>query len=81
MLLELLIERGVLGWVVLAALAVGALMRAARGVAQQNALALVIGVSIFSALLVGAVISTIEIPRVSIMLWLLLVVSPLVRES
>lgn len=81
MLLELLIERGLLGLVVLAALVVGALVQVAQGVARRNALALVVGVSISAALLIGAVISTIEIPRVSIMLWLLLVVSPLVRDS
>jgi len=80
MQLELLIERGLLGWVVLAAWAVGALVLAAQGAARQNAWALVVGVSIATTLLIGAVISTIEIPRVSIMLWLLLIVSPLVRN-
>jgi hypothetical protein len=79
--LELLIERGLLGLAVLAALAVGALVMLAQGVAHQKPLALIVGISIAATLLIGVVISVIEIPRVSTMLWLLLVVSPLVRED
>lgn len=79
--LELLIERGLLGLAALAALAVCALVMAAQGVARQKPLALVVGIAISSVLLIGVVISVIEIPRVSTMLWLLLAVSPLVRED
>ncbi len=78
--LELLIERGLLGLAALAALAVCALVMAARGAAHQKTLALIVGISIAAVLLIGVVISVIEIPRVSTMLWLLLVVSPLVRK-
>lgn len=79
--LDLLIERGLLGLAVLAALGTWALVLAARGVNRQKYLALVVGGSLFSALLLGFVIGYIEIPRVSIMLWLLLVVSPLLSEA
>lgn len=79
--LELLIERGLLGLAALAALAICALVMTAQGVARQKSLALIVGIAISSALLIGAVISVIEIPRVSTMLWLLLAVSPLVRED
>ena len=79
--LELLIERGLLGLAALAALAVWALAMASQGVARQNPLALIVGIAISATLLIGVVISVIEISRVSTMLWLLLVVSPLIRES
>ena len=79
--LELLIERGLLGLAALAALAACALVMAAQGVAHQKPLALIVGISLAAALLIGVVISVIEIPRVSTMLWLLLLVSPLVRDS
>lgn len=79
--LELLIERGLLGLAALAALAVWALVMAAQGVARQKPLALIVGISIAATLLIGAVISFIEIPRVSTMLWLLLAVSPFIRDG
>ena len=79
--LELLIERGLLGLAALAALAVWALAMASQGVARQNPLALIVGIALSATLLIGVVISVIEISRVSTMLWLLLVVSPLIRES
>lgn len=81
LLLELLVERGLLGLLALAAVAAWALLLLARGVRSHKPLALIVGGSIGAALLIGAVVSIIEIPRVSTMLWLLLVVSPLVRED
>lgn len=78
--LELLIERGRLGLMVPAAVAIWALVLAAHGVGRQKFLALIVGISISAALLIGTVVRAIEIPRVSIMLWLLLAVSPLVRD-
>lgn len=75
--LELLIERGLFGLGVLAAVAVWALLLAARGIKRQNPVALIVFVSIAAVIFIGSVVSLIEIPRVSIMLWLLLVVSPL----
>ena len=79
--LELLIERGLLGLAAFAALAVYGLAMTAQGVARQNPLALIVGIAILAAVLIGVVISVIEIPRVSTMLWLLLVVSPLLCED
>ena len=79
--LEILIERGLLGLFSLAAVGVGALVLVARGVVRQRRLALVIGISISAAFLVGAVVSFMEIPRVSFMLWLLLAVAPLTLDE
>lgn len=79
--LELLIENGLFGLVVLAAVAVWALVLAARGVRRQNPLSLIVFVSISTVICIGIVVSLIEIPRVSIMLWLLLVVSPLCTDA
>lgn len=81
LLLELLVERGLLGLLVLAALVLWALVLLWRGIARHKPLALTVAGSIAATLLVGCVVSFIEIPRVSIMLWLLLVVSVLAGED
>ena len=77
--IELLVERGLFGLLMFGALVIGSLILCVRGAVQERKpLALVLGIAIGSALLIGVVVSTIEIPRVSLMLWLSLVVSPLV---
>lgn len=81
LLLELLVERGLLGLLALAALVLWALVLLGRGIARHKPLALIVAGSIAATLLVGSVVSFIEIPRVSIMLWLLLVVSVLAGED
>ena len=81
LMLELLIERGLLGLLALVAVAVWALVLAVRQTRQRRPLALVVGVAIVAVLMSGALISLIEIPRVSLMLWLLLVVSLCVQEK
>lgn len=81
LLLELLIEWGFFGLVAVTAVAVWALMMAAQGIGRHQPLALFVMGSIFAIFLIGGVVSVIEFPRVSTMLWLLLVVSPLVREG
>ncbi len=79
--LELLVERGLVGVVFFALLALGALAMVVRGIAHRNPLASVIGVAMSAVFVLGGVVSFIEIPRVSIMLWLLLAVSPLVSDE
>lgn len=81
LLLEILIEWGLLGLVALTAVAVWALILAAQGIGRHRPLALFVMGSISATFLIGGVVSVIEFPRVSTMLWLLLVVSPLVRED
>lgn len=75
LILELLIERGVLGLLALAAVVVSALVVALRQAQSGKPLALVVGGAIMAVCTAGAVISVTEIPRVSLVLWLLLVVS------
>ena len=79
--LELLIERGLLGFSALAAFGMWALMWVVRGVGRQKRLALVVGTSITAVLLLGSVVSYMEIPRVSLMVWLLLAVAPLTLDE
>ncbi|MBS0506612.1 MAG: hypothetical protein JSR53_04420 [Proteobacteria bacterium] len=81
LLLELLIERGLLGLLVLAALVLWALWHVAARMQQREPLALVLGGAIMAALMVGGLISFMEIPRVSLVLWLLLAVSFCVNEE
>ena len=75
LLLELLIERGLLGVLVLAMVVLSALRQVAGKIPRRDPLALAVGGSIMAALMVGALISFVEIPRVSLVLWLLLIVS------
>jgi O-antigen ligase len=81
LLLEILIEWGLLGLGALTAVAVWTLILAAQGIGRHMPLALFVMGSISATFLIGGVVSVIEFPRVSTMLWLLLVVSPLVRED
>lgn len=73
--LELLLERGLTGLLVLVVLTLLALWQAAKSVGQRDPLALVVGCSIGAALLEGMLVSIVDVPRVSIVLWLLLAVS------
>ncbi|NMM86735.1 hypothetical protein B2J88_20585 [Rhodococcus sp. SRB_17] len=79
--LELLIERGLVGLGFFMVLASGALAMTVRGMRRYSPLAPVIGVAMSAVFVLGSVVSFIEIPRVSIMLWLLLAVSPLVIDD
>ena len=75
LLLELLIERGLVGVLVLAMVVLSALRQVAGKIPRHDPLALAVGGSIMAALMAGALISFVEIPRVSLVLWLLLIVS------
>lgn len=75
LVLELLIERGLSGLLILMAVVVWALVRIHGQARQGKHLALVVGAAIMAVAMSGAVISVAEIPRVSLLLWLLLVVS------
>lgn len=79
--IELLIQHGLFGLGVVAAWATSAIVFTARGIQRQNPLALIVCLSTGAILFIGGVVSLIEIPRVSIMLWLLLVVSPLMQRK
>ena len=81
LLLELLVEWGLFGLIALTAVAAWALVMAVQGIGRHQPLALFVMGSISAIFLIGGVVSVIEFPRVSTMLWLLLVVSPLVREG
>ncbi len=75
LLLELLVERGLLGVLVLALVVLGALLQVTGKAQRGDPLALLVGASIFAAMMEGMLVSVVEIPRVSIVLWLLLLVS------
>ncbi len=81
LLLELLIERGGLGVVLFAAITVWSLVLARQGVRRRHPLALILGVSIAAALVLGLVVSFIEIPRVCLILCLLWMALPWVPEE
>ena len=73
--LELLIERGLLGLMMLGTVVVSALVLVLRQARSGSPLALVVGGAIMAVTVAGAVISVTEIPRVSLVVLLLLVVS------
>lgn len=75
LLLELLIERGLLTVLILALAVVWALLQVVRTIQRGAPLALVVGGAIISALMAGGLISLAEVPRVLLVLWLLFVVS------
>ena len=75
LLLEWLVERGLLGTLVAAAVVVGALLNAVRSGQSSTPLTIVVKGSITAALMAGMLISFIEVPRVAIVFMLLLVVS------
>lgn len=62
--LDLLLELGLLGWLLLAALVSAALLAVYRGLAARDALAWGYGASVLGFLSIGALISVTEIPRV-----------------
>ncbi|HQQ71336.1 MAG TPA: hypothetical protein PLL92_13625, partial [Alicycliphilus sp.] len=75
LLLELLVERGLLGVLALALVMLSALRHVATRVQQCEPLALVVGGAIIAAVMAGGLISFMEIPRVALVLWMLHVVS------
>ncbi|MDD2711761.1 MAG: hypothetical protein PHU77_02490 [Simplicispira sp.] len=79
--IELLVQHGLVGLGIFAALALHAIVHTVWGIKRQNPLALIVCVSIAAVIFIGGVVSLFEIPRVSIMLWLLLAVSPLCNEK
>ncbi len=81
LLLELLIERGLLAVLILALAVAWALLQLARGVRRGSPLALVVGGSIIAGLMAGGLISFAEVPRVSLVLWLLPIVSFCITED
>ena len=78
---KLLIERGIIDLLGFMAVAIGGVAMAACGTRHHKPLTMIFGISIASDFLLGTVVNCIEIPRVSIMLWLLLVVSPVVCDA
>ena len=75
LLLDVLIERGLLGLVVLATLVLGALMHLVRNASAHTPLTFVVGGSISAALMAGMLVGFVEIPRVNLVLLLLVIVS------
>lgn len=75
LLLEVLIERGLLGVLALALVVLRALLQVLGTAQRGEPLALLVGASILAAMMEGMLVSFVEIPRVSIVLWLLLIVS------
>lgn len=79
--MELLIERGLLGLLVLAWLTLWALAQAISAGRRREPLGLMVGAAILAAVMAGMLVSMLEIPRVSIILWLLLTVSFCTQEK
>lgn len=73
--LELLIERGLVGFLLFAALVAYALWHLVFGRARASALAPYLAASLSGALLVGLVSSLMDVPRVAFLLFLLLLFS------
>ena len=73
--LDLLLELGAVGWVLLAAMTSLALVRVVRGLRQRDALAWAYGAAMLGFLAVGAVISVTEIPRVLLLALLTMTMS------
>lgn len=70
--LELLIERGLSGWLVLCVLALWAGHHVVRGLRRSQPLALALAGSLLSMGLLGMVVSAVEIPRIALLLLLIL---------
>ena len=81
LVLELLIERGAVGLLALAAVVSWALVTMLRQARRGRPLALVVGAAIMAVLMAGMVVSVTEIPRVCLVLWLLLVVSFCINDD
>ncbi len=75
--LDLWLELGAVGWLLMAGLVAAALLAVARGLRAGDALAWAYGVALLGFLAVGALISVSEVPRV-MLLALLAVAMPLV---
>lgn len=69
--LEVLVERGLIGWLVLASIAGWAGRAVWQGLRRQDPLALALAGSLVSMAVVGLVISVTEIPRIAFMLLLI----------
>jgi len=75
--LQIWLELGAVGWLLMAGLVAAALLAVARGLRAGDTLAWAYGVALLGFLAVGALISVSEVPRV-MLLALLSVVMPLI---
>lgn len=70
--LDLLLELGLAGWLLLAALLLATVWRLCQGLQARDALAWAYGAALLGFLAVGLLISATEIPRVLLLAWLTL---------